>query len=233
VSDIHALSGAYAVDALDDLERERFERHLAECAECRAEVDSLREAGATLAETSTTTPPAALRESVLSGISAVRPLPPMADSAPASRRRFPLLVAAAAAVTALLGAGLLVAQPWEEETSQQLTAAERVVQAADARSFTVQVEAAEATLFVSDSLGQAALVTEDMPALPDDQVYELWLQKDGSLVAAGLMTDPDDPFLLDGDTEGATAAGMTIEPAGGSPRPTPPIVALFPFAEAT
>ena len=30
MSDIHALSGAYAVDALDDIERAQFERHLAE-----------------------------------------------------------------------------------------------------------------------------------------------------------------------------------------------------------
>ena len=36
--DIHALSGAYAVDALDDVERARFERHLANCEACRAEV---------------------------------------------------------------------------------------------------------------------------------------------------------------------------------------------------
>ena len=46
--DVHALSGAYAVDALDDLERAAFERHLAECPECRAEVDSLREAASLL-----------------------------------------------------------------------------------------------------------------------------------------------------------------------------------------
>ena len=44
MSDIHALSGAYAVDALDDIERARFEQHLAECADCRAEVAALREA---------------------------------------------------------------------------------------------------------------------------------------------------------------------------------------------
>ena len=31
MSDLHGLSGAYAVDGLDDLERARFERHLAEC----------------------------------------------------------------------------------------------------------------------------------------------------------------------------------------------------------
>ena len=59
--DIHALSGAYAIDALDDLERAAFERHLAECSECRAEVDSLREAAGLLAETTAAEPPAGLR----------------------------------------------------------------------------------------------------------------------------------------------------------------------------
>ena len=58
MSDIHALSGAYAIDALDDIERAQFERHLAECAECRAEVESLREAGGMLAEAVSATPPA-------------------------------------------------------------------------------------------------------------------------------------------------------------------------------
>ena len=53
-NDIHALSGAYAVDALDDIERAGFERHLAECADCRAEVASLRETAALLAEDAAT-----------------------------------------------------------------------------------------------------------------------------------------------------------------------------------
>ena len=57
MSDIHALSGAYAIDALDDIERAQFERHLAKCAECRAEVESLREASAMLAETTAVEPP--------------------------------------------------------------------------------------------------------------------------------------------------------------------------------
>jgi hypothetical protein len=37
--DIHGLSGAYAVD---DVERVRFEAHLAGCDTCRDEVSSLR-----------------------------------------------------------------------------------------------------------------------------------------------------------------------------------------------
>ena len=51
MSDIHALSGAYAVDALDDDERELFEQHLAVCPECRAEVRSFGETAALIAGT--------------------------------------------------------------------------------------------------------------------------------------------------------------------------------------
>lgn len=236
MSEIHALSGAYAVDALEELERERFERHLADCADCRAEVESLREAASTLTGSISTAPPAHLRASVLSMISTVRPLPPAVTAEPETRRlhRLPRLLAAAAAVAAMFGAGLMVTQPWEDESSQvDLTAAERVVQATDARSLTVQVDGAEATLFVSDSLGQAALVTEDLPAAPAGEVYQLWFQKGSDMISAGLMAEADEPFLLEGDTDGAVAAGITVEPAGGSKKPSLPAVALFPFDEAT
>ena len=54
MSDLHKLTGAYAVDALDDLERARFEQHLAECDDCRAEVAELRETAALLADSVST-----------------------------------------------------------------------------------------------------------------------------------------------------------------------------------
>ena len=44
--EVHSLAGAYALDALDDLERAAFDRHLRECEACRAEADELREAAA-------------------------------------------------------------------------------------------------------------------------------------------------------------------------------------------
>ena len=75
--DIHALSGAYAVDALDDVERARFERHLAGCDTCRAEVASLTAAAAEMAAATEVAPPATLRARVLDDISRVRPLPPL------------------------------------------------------------------------------------------------------------------------------------------------------------
>ena len=78
-ADLHHLSGAYAVDALDDTERAAFEEHLRGCADCRAEVAELTAAGHSLAALTEATPPPSLRASVLSGISQVRPLPPLPE----------------------------------------------------------------------------------------------------------------------------------------------------------
>ena len=82
--DLHHLSGAYAVDALDEAERASFEEHLAVCPDCRAEVAELSGAAAQLSALTEATPPPALRAAVLRGITQVRPLPPLADPATAS-----------------------------------------------------------------------------------------------------------------------------------------------------
>ncbi|WP_134740427.1 anti-sigma factor [Nocardioides sp. 503] len=251
-SDIHALSGAYAVDALDDIERAQFERHLAECEACRAEVRSLREATAMLAEAVQQEPPAGLRERVLAGIDTVRPLPPLPAQvdpvAPAAvvpeplaatgsdlprRRRFSLLVAAAA-VAAMVGVGGVVAwQPWSDDTSQgSLSAADRVLRAPDAESWEQRMDGgAKVTLTRSEQLNRAVVTAEGMPALSDEQVYELWLQHDGEMVPAGVMSGESGTLLLEGDPSTAEAAGITIEPAGGSEEPTSAPIMTFPFEQ--
>lgn len=236
MSDIHALVGAYAVDALDDLERASFERHLAGCADCRAEVASLREAAGLIAETTTETPPAGLRDSVLAGIDSIRPLPPEVPApAPRRRRTARWLVAAAAAVV-LVGGGVVVAeQPWSD-TSQSQNVADRVLGAADAKSTSMDFPGgAKAVVTHSDSLDKAVIVTTDMPAPPPGRVYQLWLDQPGQgMVSAGLMpVAADQTVVLDGDAASALGAGITVEPAGGSPSPTTKPIALFDFGRGS
>ena len=84
---VHLLSGAYAVGALDDIERARFEAHLETCADCRQEVAGLLEATALLAETTAVAPPAHVRDAVLAGIATVRPLPPVVANEATGRPR--------------------------------------------------------------------------------------------------------------------------------------------------
>lgn len=221
--DIHALSGAYAVDAVDDLERAMFERHLAQCGTCRAEVDSLREAGALLAETSAVAPPDALRSRVLAGIEAVRPLPPVildaGDRARSTRRRFPTLVAAAAALVAFGAVGASVIHPWSDDSSGTSQAdVERMP--TDLEMVSHDVADGTITILRSKSLNQAMVTAEGLPKLPDDKTYELWLEQDGTMVKAGLMDGDVSHMVLEGDASTATAAGLTVEPAGGSDEPT-------------
>ncbi|MDR7253295.1 anti-sigma-K factor RskA [Nocardioides sp. BE266] len=234
MSDLHKLTGAYAVDALDDLERARFEQHLADCEDCRAEVAELRETAAMLAETAVTAPPPGLRDSVLAGISQVRPLPPVVTAAPfAVRRRVPLLVAAALVLIA--GFGAVVWQPWSDQ-APSLTAAEKVLQADDAQAvFHDLGDSGRATVTRSKSQDRAVIVTEDMAPAPSEKVYELWLMApDGTFSPAGLMPDRgDQTVLLEGSAADAAAVGITVEPDGGSEQPTSDPIALFDLTEAT
>lgn len=235
MSDIHALSGAYAVDALDDIERAQFERHLAECDSCRSEVDSLREASALLAETAVVAPSDALRSAVLAEIATVRPLPPVARPisapAPGRRRRFPALVAAAAAVIAV-GTGVVVAQPWQDESSQapSLTAADKVRLAPDAQKFENTFGGLKATFYRSESLHSVAVFPHGGAALPDDKTLALWLQHDNRMVAAGFLNHLDEPTILAGDAADATGAAISVEDAGVAPsNPSDDVVALVDF----
>ncbi len=62
--DIHSLAGLYALDALDDLERRRFESHLETCGECLEEVDGFEQVAAALTDREVM-PSGGLRDSTL------------------------------------------------------------------------------------------------------------------------------------------------------------------------
>ncbi|MEW1952010.1 anti-sigma factor [Terrabacter sp. NPDC080008] len=292
--DIHALSGAYAVDALDDAERARFERHLAHCSACQAEVDSLVAAASELSVLTEVAPPASLRAKVLAEIATVRPLPPLVpsgaesaddsavDSAPANRpgagavgsggagavptagaagdsserthestgapgagdelaarrsrrgggfTRGWRLVVAAATVAVLAIAGFTVWRQVEKDPQQAL--ADQVLAAPDAARYAKRLpDGATATIVRSTSLQKAVLITSGMPQPPTGKVFQLWLEDStGHMTSAGLMpTGGDKVVVLAGDATHSKAAGVTVEPPGGSDQPTSAPVALIPFA---
>jgi anti-sigma-K factor RskA len=240
--DIHALSGAYAVDALDDIERAQFERHLAECEACRAEVVSLQEASSLLAETTVVEPSAQLRERVLTGITNVRPLPPESDNHRSdqggtvttldSRRRrrvLPFLAAAAAVVA--IGTGGIAYQQLNDEPQQDRFSA--IAEAPDAQHFTVELGGgASATVYRSKKLNEAAIRTKGMPPAPAGKQYVLWLKHGSTMTPAGVMPPhADNRVVLSGDAASADGAAVSIEDAGSEPtQPSDDIAAAFSFA---
>lgn len=76
MSEIHGAVGSYVVNALDDDELSEFEAHLAVCETCQREVVEFSETAAHLGQLVEAAPPPALRNSVMSAIKNVRPLPP-------------------------------------------------------------------------------------------------------------------------------------------------------------
>jgi anti-sigma-K factor RskA len=244
MSDIHALSGAYALDALDDVERAQFDRHLATCAECRAEVRSFCETAALMAEVEAETAPESLRAGVLSGIGAVRPLPPEASvtttgpshaapvSMPVRRRALPTLLAAAVALI-LLATGAFAWHPW---TSDRTTLAEQIINAPDAVRVTEHLAggAGDLTLVRSESLGRAVMIGDHVPEPKPGKVYQLWLQQPGQgWVSAGLMPDSTQPTVLSGNVVNAKVAAITVEPDPGSSQPTSVPIAVFKLRAST
>lgn len=230
MSDIHALSGAYALDALNDLERAEFERHLATCDSCRAEVESLRDAAGHLADVSAAAPPADLRARILASSQSVRPLPPAASAPPSRRWRIPAIAASLALVVGL-GVGVTTEwRPWEPE-AVQVTLADRVRQAPDAQSWTQSLPSGgSVTVTRSKSVGVAIWQSTGLEPLPSGRVYELWLQApDESLKPAGLFSARDGEVVMRGDAADAIGAGVTEEPSGGSPAPTTEPIAFIDF----
>ena len=248
--DLHHLTGAYAVDALDGDERSAFEQHLSTCDACRSEVAELSHAAHSLGGLTEAAPPDSLRASVLSGIAQVRPLPPLvtddaserepvlatggvpgageAAAATEGARVIPLFRRtstwfAAAAAAVLIAVGGAAWSPWASD-QPTLTALQQVEQASDSASVTSQKGQVTATLAYSRDLDRSAITVTGMPPAPDGKTYQLWyVGSDEVARPAGFITPAGDGHaeaVLDGHLTGAAAVGVTVEPAGGSSTPT-------------
>lgn len=245
-ADLHTLTGAYAADALSETERLAFERHLDACPACAREVRELTETAARLGSTVAVPPPAALWDRVRAEAAATRQQPdrqrrsesldrrPKADPMPFSvvggrgvRRRFPPLLAAAAAllvaaisVTALnLG---LPGQGGRSEGPVDLVAA--VLAAPDARRIAAKPgPTGQVAVVVSRRRGQAVFEASGLPEVPAARTYQLWVVDRSGPRPAGLVEPGGGgkvTRLLDGRVTGSEQVAMTVERRGGAARPT-------------
>ena len=152
------------------------------------------------------------------------------------RRRRPVaewLVGAAATVALI--AGGIAWSPWSNgPDSQQISASERVLEASDAQRVVQTVDGAKVTIVRSPSLHQAVIIADNMPSAPEGKDFQMWFnQPNKGMVSAGVMPHGSAPtisVLMEGDAATALAAGITLEPAGGSPEPTSAPLALFAFS---
>jgi anti-sigma-K factor RskA len=152
------------------------------------------------------------------------------------RRRVTAWLASAAAAAVLLVGGIAWS-PWDDGSNgnrRNVSATEQVLEAKDAQRYEKVIGGAKATIVRSASLGKAVIIADHMPAAPDGKDFQVWLdQPNRGMVSAGVMPHGSADtvtVLLDGDAATATGAGITMEPAGGSPAPTGEPLALFAFS---
>ena len=237
-----------ALEALQGDERVTLEKHLEGCSSCRSELERLRGDMALLAlSASGPAPPRRSRERLLKAIANE----PRAQKIGAARRSSWTLLPWLAAAALLLVAAFFWQQSdrlaqrvarLQDESAQLQTQLER---AREVVSTLTSTDALRVTLVAAQAppqpQGKAIYVRErssliflasNMPALPPQRSYELWLiPTTGAPIPAG-MFKPDargsatvvEP-PLPGGVE-AKAFAITVEPEQGSSAPTMPIVMM-------
>jgi hypothetical protein len=241
--DPHTLAGPYALDALSDRDRQRFERHLSGCDACRDEARGLVEASARLAMVTVAAPPAALRGQVLATAAATRQLPPPipAGADPdgelqSSRARraalSPVLVPRLA--VAVGGGFILLALAFG---SLMVNSQHRLgLEQARSRQIAVVMNAPDATMMTGSATGggtatvvmshrdrSLVLTTAKLPALPHGKGYQLWLMGPAGMRAAGMLPVPHQgmtpPVIVSG-LGARDRVVLTVEPVSGTRHPT-------------
>ena len=222
--------GAYVLGALDDRERAQVDAHLRGCERCSRELAELERAAEILPRSvPQLRPPEPLRDRIMRSVEAEAAAQSGGRDArprPAGIRRFalprPALGAAAATVIGVAVAAIIVLGG-----RQGTPGGGRVLSA----RITDPAVAARARVSVRVAGEHATLRVRALPHPPPRRVYQVWLQGPGrSPVPAGST------FMLrygTVDVRRPVHRGerllVTIEPAGGSPRPTrPPLIVARP-----
>ena len=240
-------ASALGLPLLGEGERAELDRHLAEgCAVCEGLLADFRGAATALAAgVPVATPPPELKARILGALGPARVAPRETSGG------LPWKALAAAAALALLVLGVddaRLRRQREELRSQtavlegklrttETALAERVLRARVLENDDVQMlllggqgpqPDARARVFWSPRARRGIILASNLAPLPPDRQYELWVFQKGKPVNAGVFdADPKGQALFE-STEfplpEAEAFAVTVEPRGGVPAPTGPIV---------
>ena len=223
--DLREMLGAYALDALLPSERVALKAHLATCPTCRAELAELRRAVEALPYlVDERRPPTALRDRVGVAVAAEpRAVPEVATPggepvslAEARRRRQPVWWALATAALLLVSLGLA---GWNVALQRQMNAmTPRTV----ALTATDAGQGARGAVTVMPKEQVVLLNVSDLPPLPANMVYEVWMiHPDGTPVPGGVFTGQTVRHAMAADPASVATVAITAEPGpSGLPAPS-------------
>ena len=222
---------AYALGALDAKEAVALEAHLQTCASCREELTAYRlTSDKLLLSLPPQEPSAALRKRIQGRL-------PSAQRAARPRWNWSLSrLAVAIAIVLLLVLNMVSLSQVRALQDQQAQLLDQIQNGQMAlvmlsyphtQSFPIQADEVTGSFLIDTEYNNAVLILRGLPAIPDDQTYQVWLiSPNGERTSAGLVRPQTDiPFLSQPvsatqDLANFAGVGMTIEPAGGSDQPT-------------
>jgi Anti-sigma-K factor rskA, C-terminal/Anti-sigma-K factor RskA, N-terminal domain len=229
--DIHTLVGAYALDAVDDLERARFDRHLASCPSCAQEVGELRETARRLADLTEVAPPARLREAVLAEVARTpqaRKVRPVRGGEARWRRWTAAAVAAGIIAIGAAAATYVVEDQRVRDAQAQAAQVTSVLDAPDAVVRTADMAGGRVTVVLSASLNKGVAVVNGLPDPGTAKAYQLWLIRGEQAQSVGVLpAGAGGGTEVFSDVQGAGAFGVSNERARGADTPTKPLVGSF------
>jgi len=248
----HVLTGAYAVDAIDDdAERGRFEHHVQRCQDCAAELRGMAETATRLAYAAAQPAPPQLRDRVLVAVSRTRQLPPLVEGhrqteprrdaaeprtarRPSPRPRLAWVTAAVSLIAVIALTVTLVQTRLQLDRARAHQASISALLAApDARAISQATSVGgTATVVYSRSRHALVVTSAQLPPAPPGKVYELWLLGPPRVRSEGFLRPASNgrsaPVLIPG-LVGGDQLGVTVEPAGGTQRPTTTPILVLPL----
>jgi anti-sigma-K factor RskA len=227
------LLGAYVLDAVDDVERRRVENLLASDPSARDEVEQLRLVADKLGNAAGSAPPVQLWESIQLALDAE----PVAQQTSGSTeptsifssKRYrsvnkPFLAAAAVLAVFVIGGAIFVGVGKDADAPSTIAA--MTAMANDAASkpgsrtgFLSDPDQTMKVQVVADAQGHGYLMTDPLPALPENETYQLWAANNGTMISLGMLGSNPEMSLVPIDPS-VTELALTREPINGSVAPT-------------
>jgi Anti-sigma-K factor rskA/Putative zinc-finger len=216
---LHDLTAAYALDALDENERRRYEEHLAHCEQCQEELGSLSEAATALSfGVAGPEPPPQLRARILERARAERPnVVPLRP-----RWAVPAAVAAVVAVAAAIALAV-----WASSLSNKVDSLqaqrdrqERVAAVLASPGARTLPFGKNGSLVVTRG-GDAALVFTRLAPAERGMTYEAWVAENGKPKPAGTFEASDNvtAVVLGEPVPRGASVLVTQERAPGTQQP--------------
>lgn len=223
---------AYALGALDVDEAKALEAHLRTCDSCSAELASYRAVGdVLLTAVPPKQPPAQLRQRLQERLpSAQKPQRQLWPSFSFGQLAMAAVLILLVALNVFSLIQLQVLQRQQAEFSRQIQtgqAALAMLAYPDTKSLPINGANIAGTVLLDKEHNAAVLVAWNLPPLAENQTYQIWLiDPKGDRTSAGLFRpEAGQPLTTQSifspeAITSFTGLGVTVEPAGGSSKPT-------------